>query len=836
MVMRASARLTALASACAALIALTLPASAGAVAAGSASAGMTAVGAAPSLPAGARIVGSLAASTPLHVTVTLQPRDPLSLQTFADQVSTPGSPQFRDYITPAEFAQRFGATADQVRAVQASLQSHGLNPGAPSANGLSIPVTASAGTLAQAFKVSFARVALQDGSSAVVNQQAPALDADVAPDVQAVLGLNTLSQAKPLLVQAHAASATPDARPRVVTGGPQPSCPAEGETSQGGLTADQVASAYGLSGLYQGGDFGAGQTVAVLELEPYDLTDIQHYASCYTVNGQPLNPQIANVTVDGGAGNGAGSGEAALDIENVIGLAPQANIAVYEGPNSGSGPYDTFSQIISQHVAQVVTASWGQCEFINGTGEASAENTLFQEAAAQGQSIVSASGDEGAEDCFPTPPTAQVDDPASQPYVTGVGGTKVDSLGPRPLESVWNDMYPTGASGGGVSTIWKMPAYQSNTPGSLHVINSGSSGSTCGASSGYCREVPDVAAEADPATGYVIYWNGNNTAGVGQPTKWQVVGGTSGAAPTWAALIALVNASAACHGLPIGFANPALYQAAATAYANDFNDTVSGNNDMTGSNGGAFAAGAGYDMATGLGSPNGAALTQSLCTDSIALVSPGAQRSTLNTSVSLQIKADDTRGTPVSYSATGLPAGLSIGSSSGKITGRPFRLGTSYVTITASDPAGAVARVTFPWTIQGNPTLSHLSLTKVGSARPRLSFMLAAGRKAPQLKTVTVALPRGLTFTRSRSTVTVTGVGNHRLKFTASLQHGTLVLKLRRTSAQVHVTIVYPRIEAGGELVPQVTSHHASRVTLTVRTTDALKLTTKLTARVKPSA
>src|SRR5262249_23584919 len=127
---------------------------------------------------------------------------------------------------------------------------------------------------------------------------------------------------------------------------------------------------------------------------------------------------------------------------------------------------------------------------------------------------------------------AQVDDPASQPYVTSVGGTKINSLGPPPSESVWNDMYPTGASDSGVSTIWKMPAYQSNTPGFLHVINSGSSKATCGTSSGYCREVPDVTADADPSTGYVIYWNGNNTAGIRQPTKWQVVGGTSGAAPT----------------------------------------------------------------------------------------------------------------------------------------------------------------------------------------------------------------------------------------------------------------------------------------------------------------
>jgi hypothetical protein len=263
---------------------------------------------------------------------------------------------------------------------------------------------------------------------------------------------------------------------------------------------------------------------------------------------------------------------------------------------------------------------------------------------------------------------------------------------------------------------------------------------------------------------------------------------------------------------------------------------VTGNNDMTGANGGQFAARAGYDMATGLGSPNGTALTQSLCTDSIALVDPGAQRSNLNSTVSLQIKADDTRGAPVSYSATGLPAGVSIGSSNGKITGRLRRVATSTVTITATDPAGTTAQTSFAWTVQGNPALSHLSLTKVGAARPRLSFMLTAGRDAPQLKTVTVALPSGLTFTRSRSTITVTGVGNHRLKFTASLQHGTLVLKLRRTSQQVHVTIAYPRIQARGSLAPLIASHHSSPVTVTVRATDALKLTTKLTAQVKPQA
>ena len=120
---------------------------------------------------------------------------------------------------------------------------------------------------------------VRDGLAAIVNQQAPSLDPGVAPDVQAVLGLDTLSAARPLLVRAHAAGAT---RPHLVTGGPQP-CAAAGAAavSQGGLTADQIAAAYGLSGLYQAGNFAAGQTIAVLELEPYDPNDIAAYEQCY---------------------------------------------------------------------------------------------------------------------------------------------------------------------------------------------------------------------------------------------------------------------------------------------------------------------------------------------------------------------------------------------------------------------------------------------------------------------------------------------------------------------------------------------------------------------------
>ncbi len=419
--------------------------------------------------------------------------------------------------------------------------------------------------------------------------------------------------------------------------------------------------------------------------------------------------------------------------------------------------------------------------------------------------------------------------------MTGVGGTRVDSLGPRPAESVWNDGPSVGAGGGGVSSFWRMPSYQSGAPPSLHVINAGSSGSTCGASSGDCREVPDVAADSDPATGYLIYWNGTGAGGLTAARGWQVVGGTSAAAPAWAAFIALANASSACHGAAVGFANPALYNAAATGYAAGFNDTTTGNNDLTGVNGGQFAAGPAYDMATGLGSPNAAALAGAICTDAIALANPGAQHSVVRSSVSLQMNGKSTHGAGVTFSATGLPAGLSINASSGKVSGRPQRLGNSTVTVTATDTGGTTAHTSFAWTIQANPTLARVSLSHVGAARPKLSFTLVAGRDAPKLRTVNVALPSGLRFTRSRATVAVTGQGGRHVRYTVALKRGSLVLTFKTAAQELHVTITYPRLQASGGLVSQLARHRSSRLTLTVRATDALKRTTRLGAKVTPT-
>ena len=805
------------------------------------------VGHAPAVPIGATFVGMVPAGTRLHVTVALRPRDPAALAAYARAVSTPGSASYRAYLTPAQFARRFGATSAQISAVRRSLRAQGLAPGAVSRGALSISVVASATRLEHAFSVSLTRMALRDGRMAIRASAAPALPASLARAVQSIVGLNTIAAPRPLLLRARPGSRSglkrsPSSRGHVATGGPQPcSAAAAAAPGQQAFTADEIASAYGFSGLYGAGDSGAGVTVAVYELESDDPADIAAYQSCYGTHAT-----ISYVPVDEGAGTGPGSGEAALDIENLIGLAPNVNVLVYQGPNSnsgspGSGPYDTFSAIINQNRARVVTVSWGQCERALGQADAAAENTLFEQATIQGQSIVAASGDSGAEDCDTggaVPQTqAAVDDPSSQPFVTGVGGTTLSALGPRPTESVWNSggtvlsgMLQQGASGGGVSSLWPMPSPQLDSAAALNVRTSQAAGSTCGNPSGFCREVPDVAADGDPATGYLIYWNGRGDV-AGEPAGWQGIGGTSGASPLWAALLALTDGSRACSGAPVGYANPALYKAAGSAYAQDFNDVTTGNNDFTQTNGGRYAAGPGYDPASGLGTPNAASLAAALCANTIRITNPGAHTATVHQSVSLRLHATASSGAALTYVATGLPPGLKINASTGRITGHPTRAGRYTVRASAHDSQSQTAGTSFVFTVGALPAISRLSLRQTAGG-PQLAFTVTAGKEAPDLRTLQITVPHVLTITTGRGVgVTSTAHRPAHLRFTDAASRGTvLTIKLRKTARSVRIILAAPSLSARGGRVANSTFHQRQVVTVSV--VDASARRTRLSEKV----
>jgi hypothetical protein len=860
------------------------------------------VGPPPRVPAGAAALGAVAPTTPIDSTVVLKPRDPAALEAYASAVSTPSSSFYRRYLSVSQFRQRFAPSDSQVAAVVASLQGHGLTPGAVTANGLAIPVRANAGAMNRAFAISLRRLKLATGRTAFAPDQKPLIDASVAPLVQSVLGLDNLTVPHPLAV--HAPRPQARAVPHVATGGPQPCASASGS---GFRTADQLASAYGFSGLYGSGDLGAGQAVAIFELEPNSTSDISAYQACYGTN-----TPVSYTNVDGGAGSGPGGGEAALDIEDVIGLAPRSAIHVYRAPNTFSGLFDNYNAIVSANAERVISTSWGVCEPEAGPA-VNAENTLFQEAAVQGQSVFAASGDNGSSDCSPGSGVA-VDDPASQPFVTGVGGTSLTSLGPPPVESVWNNRY--GASGGGVSSFWTMPTYQSGAPAWLNVINSNSSRGSCAAPAGaFCREVPDVAADADPSTGLAIYYGGS----------WSGFGGTSVGAPMFAALVALINASSACGGTPVGFANPALYGSAGHVYASDFNDVVGGDNDV-------YPAGAGYDMASGLGSPQGAQLAASICDPQVTVGNPGPQHSVVGVAVSVPVSGSDSAGYPLTFSASGLPPGVSINSSTGTISGAASAAGSYDVTVQAMDSRNRVGGTSFSWTVDsagvgvsnpGNPvavgvvnpgnrtgrvgkpfslqmvafdnnggalsysasglppglaikpnglisgtpsspgsfsvtvtartgavsgstgftlsiagpSVSRASLTGIAKGRPRLAFTLSAGSGSPALKKLQIALPKGLSFSRSfRSGTAVDGPNGKRVKgVKLSVSKGALVITLPKAITRMRITIGPPAISASRNLISGVKHKKVHQVQLTLKPTDARRFTSLVTVKLKPS-
>jgi len=356
------------------------------------------------------------------------------------------------------------------------------------------------------------------------------------------------------------------------------------------------ANWYRMDPLYRMGDLGQGQRVALLELEPYLSSDISAFESCYGIS-TPVN----NIPVDGGPGTGAGSGEAALDIEIVAGLAPQATIDVYQAPNTQTALDDAIAKFAGDDTDSVLSVSWLRCYLQVPQAVQNHRATLAVEAAAQGQTILAAAGDSGSSACLQN--GTSVTSPANAPFLIAVGGTDANAPGG---EVVWNDS--TGASGGGIAGNTCMTAYQHQPqiPGILESVN-GETTSLCQPETpeGFVRPMPDVSAEAAASSGYHVFYSGS----------WTGFGGTSGASPLWAAIAALTNASPYCAAY--GSGNPGVLPSAlydmvarnsATVYGTApqiLQDITSGNNDWlpSGYQGGLYPATHGYDLASGLGIP-----------------------------------------------------------------------------------------------------------------------------------------------------------------------------------------------------------------------------------------
>jgi subtilase family serine protease len=568
---------------------------------------------------------------------------------------------YRHFLRPGQVQVRFGPPAAAISALRGWLRNSGLRAGPLNADGLLLPAAGSVVAIEKAFGTRIERVRLPGGRIAHVNTRSARVPRGQRAWVIGVLGLDNIAQARPSLTDRDEARrdasgpgrARREAHQVAAAGSGIPRACHAARTTPRTFTADQLARAYGFSSLYRSGHLGRGVTVGLLELADYARSDIATYNRCYGIH-----PVIRRIKVDGGttvAKSGGAVEEITADIETLAGMAPRARILVYESPgNSLLAILDNYGTILQQDRAEVVSSSYGFCEqypiALGQTDYLLAEAGIFSAMAVQGQSMLAASGDAGSEQCLAAMNQfgsraygLAVGDPASQPYVTGVGGTAIVKYGMPPTETAWNqtgprmngtgfpapfdgqDGRPAGypgnmAGNGGISTFWRMPRWQHGFD-----TSGNSSGIPCGATrGGLCREVPDVSAlaagRANATPGYAIY----GTAGPFRGKGWTSLGGTSLASPLWAALIALTDQQVAGHRL--GLLSPALYQIARTDPA-AFSDVTSGsnnylarsghpNNDTCRYNGRpgqpCYQATRGYDMATGLGSPRAARLSLDL--------------------------------------------------------------------------------------------------------------------------------------------------------------------------------------------------------------------------------
>jgi kumamolisin len=501
--------------------------------------------------AGARAIGKADPSERLEVSVLLRRGDP---QGFSVRMKQLEQGQAMSPLSHSEFDRRFGASPADLATIRQCAAKHGLSVVQEHAGRRTVVL---AGTVAQfnsCFDVDLQRYEHPDGSyrGRVGKIHLPQ---EVRSIVEAVLGLDNRPAAKPHF-RTRPASAAANAS----------------------FTPLQIAQLYDFPA-----GTGQGQCVGIIELgggeKPADL------AAYFSSLGIATGPTVTVVAVDHGRNTPTGDpngpdGEVMLDIEVVGAVAPQAHIAVYFAPNTAAGFLDAITTAIHDSVNKpsVISISWGGPESTWTQQSLNGFDQAFQAAAVLGITICAASGDGGSSDGA-ADGADHADFPASSPHALACGGTRIEASGNRiTAETVWNDGAQGGASGGGVSTVFALPTWQEGLQ---------TTRATGGTSPLAKRGVPDVSGNADPQTGYRVRIDGTDT----------VIGGTSAVAPLWAGLIARINAA---KGRPVGFINPTLYAAAGAL------------NDITQGNNGDFAASAGWDACTGLGSPNGTKLAAAL--------------------------------------------------------------------------------------------------------------------------------------------------------------------------------------------------------------------------------
>jgi hypothetical protein len=515
-------------------------------------------------------LGRLEGAQRLNLAIGLPSRDEPGLDTYIQQLYDPASTSYRHYLTPEQFTERFGPAEQDYNSLIDYVKAAGLNVTRQHSNRVVLDVEGAVADIEKAFRVTLRTYQHPTESRAFYA-------ADVDPSIPQglrilhIAGLNNYTLPHPRHVRHDDVTAKVGSGPR------------------GQLWGNDFRNAYVPGTTLTG----AGQNLGLVEFEGFYAKDITDYESAIGMSAQS-RPQLVVVSLDGGAtpqDGGDNGEECSLDIEMSVAMAPGlAKIYVFEDGGNGNGYFDDiFESMASYPDVLQFSCSWGGSAEVDPTSE-----VLFKQMAAQGQSFYNASGDSGA---FVGP----VEFPSDSPSITQVGGTTLsDGSAPSyPWESevAWDlDSGPrvsaarAASTSGGISTYYAIPSWQAS------VSMADNLGSTT------MRDSPDVAANADNC--YIYSDDGQQAGGFG---------GTSCAAPLWAAFTALLNQEAAARKLaPVGFLNPALYAlAAGPNYGEYFHDITSGNNTWRESPT-QFYAVPGYDLCCGLGSMNGIKLISAL--------------------------------------------------------------------------------------------------------------------------------------------------------------------------------------------------------------------------------
>ena len=589
---------------------------------------------------GATVLGSTPANTPMMLSIVFKVRHPEQLTRRIAAVSTPG-PLFRHYLTVAQFAAAYGRSRQTIDRLTQYLSQFGISSDVM-ANNLVVTAQGTAGAFDQAFRV---RIQNQQrgGTKFHAPHGAPTIPDGMGGKVLAVLGLSNYGQAvSQLAAPVGMTQASPNA-----------------STPPAGMrTPADLVNQYNVGPLYRAGFTGQGQTIGIVTLAALNPTDA--YTFWADNNISVLAHRLQIVSVDGGPGPvslKSGSTETTVDVEQSGALAPQAHIIVYQAPNGGgTGFVDAYFTAVTQNVAGSVSSSWGTSETavmkgirlgLVSPGYPEAFSEAYMEGAVQGISMFAASGDAGAYAASRAPggpKNLSVGMPSDSPYVTSAGGTTLpgtqtyttkagtfsvtvpqqrtwgrDYLFPFwqqfgfPSEAAWATLHAVG-SGGGYSQLYSTPAYQRGVRGAnafsavpwLTPIDSNTAWQfnpsppvVVGTATG--RNIPDLAMNADPQTGYAVYSTLFHSAT--HPSDWLQIGGTSFVAPQLAGITALINGQV---GARVGFWNPQIYRFAAvsTSPFHPLDTTGIGNDNLyyTGT------AGAIYNPGSGLGTPNIGAL------------------------------------------------------------------------------------------------------------------------------------------------------------------------------------------------------------------------------------